>query len=304
MGIERHQDPAEFFALVAPFLERREAEHNLQLGFRQRLEADRHAFGPGDPLLYAALDGRNVTAVATQTPPFGLVLSEVDDLRTVEALADRLAADGAELPTAMGPVEVARTFAERWAQRAGVLPSVQTAERIYEATAVVHPQGVSGAMQPYTESHREVAIDWMGAFFEEALPGSPEADPERFVEARAAGIGSLVLWEDDGRPVSIAGHAGETPKGARVGARVHAARVAGPRVCVGADRRSDGPAPRAVPVLLPVHRSREPDVELDLPADRVPHRHRSHALAVRRRLNPTATNSRVMPIAPARPAAR
>jgi uncharacterized protein len=217
MGIERHQDPAEFFALVAPFLERREAEHNLQLGFRQRLEADRHAFGPGDPLLYAALDGRNVTAVATQTPPFGLVLSEVDDLRTVEALADRLAADGAELPTAMGPVEVARTFAERWAQRAGVLPSVQTAERIYEATAVVHPQGVSGAMQPYTESHREVAIDWMGAFFEEALPGSPEADPERFVEARAAGIGSLVLWEDDGRPVSIAGHAGETPNGARVG---------------------------------------------------------------------------------------
>jgi uncharacterized protein len=217
MRIERHQDPVEFFALVAPFLERREAEHNLQLGFRQRLEADRHAFGPGDPLLYAALDGRNVTAVATQTPPFGLVLSEVDDLRTVEALADRLAADGAELPTAMGPVEVARTFAERWAQRAGVLPSVQTAERIYEATAVVHPQGVSGAMQPYTESHREVAIDWMGAFFEEALPGSPEADPERFVEARAAGIGSLVLWEDDGRPVSIAGHAGETPNGARVG---------------------------------------------------------------------------------------
>jgi uncharacterized protein len=217
MRIELHQDPAEFFAVVAPFLERREAEHNLQLGFRQRLEADRHAFGPGDPLLYAALDGRNVTAVATQTPPFGLVLSEVDDLRTVEALADRLAADGAELPTAMGPVEVARTFAERWAQRAGVLPSVQTAERIYEATAVVHPQGVSGAMQPYTESHREVAIDWMGAFFEEALPGSPEADPERFVEARAAGIGSLVLWEDDGRPVSIAGHAGETPNGARVG---------------------------------------------------------------------------------------
>jgi uncharacterized protein len=217
MRIELHQDPAEFFAVVAPFLERREAEHNLQLGFRQRLEADRHAFGPGDPLLYAALDGRNVTAVATQTPPFGLVLSEVDDLRTVEALADRLAADGAELPTAMGPVEVARTFAERWAQRAGVLPSVQTAERIYEATAVVRPQGVSGAMQPYTESHREVAIDWMGAFFEEALPGSPEADPERFVEARAAGIGSLVLWEDDGRPVSIAGHAGETPNGARVG---------------------------------------------------------------------------------------
>ena len=177
MRIERHHDPAEFFALVAPFLELREAEHNLQLGFRQRLEADRHAFGSGDPLLYAVLDDGNVTAVATQTPPFGLVLSEVDDAQAVEALADQLAADGAQLPTAMGPVEAARTFAERWAQIAGVLPSVQTAERIYEATAVMHPQGVSGAMRSYTGSDRALAIDWMGAFFEEALPGSPEAIP-------------------------------------------------------------------------------------------------------------------------------
>ena len=56
MRIERHDDPATFFARVAPFLERREAEHNLQLGFRARLEADRHAFGPADPLLYAVLD--------------------------------------------------------------------------------------------------------------------------------------------------------------------------------------------------------------------------------------------------------
>src|SRR5439155_13601313 len=100
MQIERHDDPAEFFALVAPFLERREAEHNLQLGFRERLEADRHAYGPAEPLLYAALDdGGNVAAVATQTPPFGLVLSEVDDPALVGGLAERLASDRAVLPT-------------------------------------------------------------------------------------------------------------------------------------------------------------------------------------------------------------
>ena len=105
MRIERYQDPAEFFALVGPFLERREAQHNLQLGFRSRLEANPHAFGPVDPLLYVAFDGAgNVAAVATQTPPFGLVLSEMDDRAIVDALADRLAADGADLPTAGGPV--------------------------------------------------------------------------------------------------------------------------------------------------------------------------------------------------------
>lgn len=218
MRIERHDDPAAFFALVAPFLERREAQHNLQLGFRSRLEADAHAFGSADPLLYAVFDdAENVAAVATQTPPFGLVLSEVDDPAIVDALAERLASDGAEFPTATGPVEVAGAFAERWASLAGVVPTAQTEERIYEATAVVHPEDVPGAMRQYRAADRPLAIDWLRAFFDEAMPGSPEAQVERFVDGRAAGNGSLVLWEHDGRAVSLGGHAGETPNGSRVG---------------------------------------------------------------------------------------
>ena len=218
MRIERHDDPAGFFKVVAPFLERREAENNLLLGFRQRLEADRHAFGSGDPLLYAALDdGGDVVAVATQTPPFGLVLSQIDDAATVEMVAERLAADGAELPTAGGPSGVARAFADRWSRLMGVVSSVQMEERIYEADSVVHPTGVAGSMRAFRADDRDRAVAWIAAFFDEALPGSPEGSAERFVDTRAAGVGSLVLWEDEGRVVSLAGHAGETPNGSRVG---------------------------------------------------------------------------------------
>jgi predicted GNAT family acetyltransferase len=218
MQIERHDDPALFFALVAPFLERREAQHNLQLGFRARLEADRHAFGPRDPLLYAVLDDAGeVTAVATQTPPFGLVLSEMDDPATIDALVDRLLADGAELPTAGGPVDVVRAFAQRWSGLTGQIAFVQLDERIYQATAAVHPEGVPGSMRAYTPADRALAIDWLGAFFAEAMPDVPEGRVERIVDDRAAGNGSLVLWEDDGEVVSLAGHAGETPNGSRVG---------------------------------------------------------------------------------------
>ena len=169
-------------------------------------------------MLYAAFDDAgDVAAVATQTPPFGLVLSAVDDPAIVRVLADRLAADGATLPTASGPVAAARVFAERWASMTGAVPSVQAEERIYEADAVVHPEGVAGAIRPYAAGDRLLVLDWMRAFFDEALPGSPEAQVERFVDDRAAGIGSLVLWEDDGRVLSLAGHAGETPNGFRVG---------------------------------------------------------------------------------------
>ena len=218
MRIERHDEPARFFALVAPFLERREAQHNLQLGFRARLETDRHAFGPRDPLLYAVLDdGGDVVAVATQTPPFGVILSEMDDPVIVDALADRLVEDGAELPTAGGPVQLARAFAHRWSSLTGLVPSVQIDERIYEATSVVQPQGVRGTMRAYTPADRPLAIEWLGAFLAEAMPDAPEGRVERIVDDRAAGVGSLVLWEDDGRIVSLAGHAGETPNGSRVG---------------------------------------------------------------------------------------
>lgn len=218
MRIKRYDDPGEFFTLVAPFLECREAQHNLHLGFRARLEADRHAFGPHDPLLYAVLDdGGEVVAVATQTPPFGLVLSELNDPAAVELVADRLTADGAQLPTASGPVEAARAFAERWAKLAGLTASVQLDERIYEATAVVHPESVAGSMRPYATADRPIVLDWMRAFFAEAMPDSPEGRVEQFVDDRAAGNGSLVLWEDEDRVVSLAGHAGETPNGSRVG---------------------------------------------------------------------------------------
>lgn len=218
MQIERHDDPGLFFAVVAPFLERREAEHNLLLGFRTRLEANRHAFGPFDPRLYAAIDADGeVVGVATQTPPFGLVLSEIEDVAVVNALAERLAQEGVKLPTAGGPVEISRRFAERWAELTGLTAFVQMEERIYEAMAVTRPEGVSGSMRPYVATDRRLVVDWLTAFFDEAMPDLPEGRIEQIVDDRAAGRGSLVLWEDDGRVVSLAGHAGETPNGFRVG---------------------------------------------------------------------------------------
>ncbi len=215
MRIERIEDPKEFFALVGPFLEAREAQHNLQLGFRPRLEENPHAFGPHDPRLYLARDdGGEVIAVATQTPPFGTVLSEIDHDGVAEALAERFVADGHDVPRVLGPVDRSRQFAERWAELTGGTFRPDVEERIYEATHVEHPSGVAGAMRAFEERDRALAVRWMVAFFDEALPDSPESNGERFVQARAH---TLWLWEANGEVVSIAGHSGDTPNGARVG---------------------------------------------------------------------------------------
>ena len=182
----------------------------------------------------------------------------MDDPALVDALAERLAADGAELPTAGGPVEVARAFAHRWARLAKVVATVQIEERIYEASVVVRPSAVAGSMRAYTAADRPLAIEWMGAFFAEAMPGSPEGRVERFVDDRAAGLGSLVLWEHEGHAVSLAGHAGETPNGARVGPVFTPPELRGRGYASAVTAALTEQLLERPAILLPLHRSREP----------------------------------------------
>lgn len=210
--IEHFDDARPFYDRVAPFLERREAQHTLQLGWREALEQDLYVFGPEAPYLAAAVgDGGEVIAVATRTPPHNLVLSAVDDLRAIDALIADL--DGAPLPGLIAPVDAGQAFVER---RPGTA-SVALEERVYEATEVVPPRPTEGNVRLYTEDDRALVVRWMDAFYAEAMPGYPEGDGEDFLRRREGRVGELLLWEVGGRPVSLAGYASPSPNGMRVG---------------------------------------------------------------------------------------
>ena len=58
----------------------------------------------------------------------------------------------------------------------------------------------------------------MDAFVAEALPSAPPEDAAHWLERKLSSIDSgLVLWADEGTPVSFAGYGGPTPNGIRVG---------------------------------------------------------------------------------------
>ena len=217
MRIERFHEPREFFARVAPFLERNEAAHTLHLGMRARLERDPRIFGPHDPRLYAALEGDEVVGASIQTPPFGAALSAFGDESAVEALAERMHADGVDLPSVMAEVAPGRRFVDRWNALRGTTATVAIEQRIYEATEVIPPRPVPGRMRPWEPSDRELVVEWMDAFMAEAMPGSPEGDGADFVARKESdAAGALFLW-DDGGPVSLAGYGAPSPNGLRVG---------------------------------------------------------------------------------------
>ena len=68
---------------------------------------------------------------------------------------------------------------------------------------------------------RPLLLEWVCAFTNEVLHGSPEGDSlrqERSIDARlAGGDAGFALWEVEGRAVALAGFGGPTPNGIRIG---------------------------------------------------------------------------------------
>jgi hypothetical protein len=217
MAVRKLSDPAAFLGAAERFLLSDEARHNLMLGIAGGLR--------DHPGLYHELHGwivegdGAVLAAALQTPPFNLVLARPAQDGALEALVAGLAADAVELPGVTGAEPEADEFARLWESASGFVARPRMRQRIYELTRVRPVSGVRGHARAATSDDRALLIDWAGAFAHESF--REHADPgaaTRMVESRLdSDIGGFMLWEDDDRPVSLAGWGGKTPNGARIG---------------------------------------------------------------------------------------
>ena len=212
--VERVATVDEFLDAAGPFLVAREAEHNLILGISSNLQAGiRPSTTESIDFLVVRSTGQVVLA-AIRTPPYNLVMSEVDQGDAVPALAEALA--GADLPGVLGPTDHAGSFAQHWCAEAGRTPILQLRERIFQLTTVRRPaHPASGRLRVGGPEDRDLVIDWFRAFAAEALPPSTPPITVEFVDRRI-GLGGVYLWDDDG-PVSLTVVGSRTPNGARVG---------------------------------------------------------------------------------------
>lgn len=213
MQLERHPDATSFLDRAQEFLLAREAQHNLILGLSSRLRTDPRLFGE-DPYFATALDGERVVGVTMRTPPHNLILSEFDDERALDLIAEDAGEVFGSLPGVVGPKEPAAKFARIWPQPA----ELGIRQRVYSASQAVPPEGVAGSMRAYEDSDRDRVVAWMDAFVAEALhegvhPEDAEEWLDRKLASEDAGIG---IWVD-GDPVSFAGYGGLTPNGIRIG---------------------------------------------------------------------------------------
>ncbi len=211
-SVRRFEDPRAFRRRAEPWLLRREAEHNLLLGLLRTLETSPDLFEP--PIYLASCERDDeMEGCAFRTPPFKLGLTRLPEA-ALPPLASDVAAVYEKLPAVLGPSLEARAFAELWARRTGCEPREGMRQRIFRLERVIDPaEPASGRLRLAGPGDLELVTGWMEAFQEEA--GVARVDAGRLARERI-GRGAMFLWEAEA-PVSMAGHAGETPNGARVG---------------------------------------------------------------------------------------
>jgi uncharacterized protein len=213
MRLDRYESASDFLAAAGPWLERREAEHNLIFGIASTLR-DQPELYPEQPFLATVGDAGRILLAALRTPPWNLVLSELDDDRALDLLVADLS--GLDVPGIVGAPDVATGFANRWIAVNGGGWEIGMDERVFQLAAVIPPRPVRGAMRGAVPADRPLLVEWIAAFGQEAL-GDEGARVAASVDDWLAGKGRrLWLWDDDG-PKSLTGVGGETPNGIRIG---------------------------------------------------------------------------------------
>ena len=217
MSIEtRRFDSVEaFLDVCGPFLEAREPEHQLTLGIVGDAEA--HGGFPDDGALVAALQDGRVMATAIWTPPWNVILSEVDDEQALPAIADSLAAE--DLGGVNGPAEHVEAFARAWCERTGGRYVEAMRQRSYALDTVTPPRDVPGRLRRAAPEDRAVMTKWMDGFDREAMGSEAgRRDIDAMVDELINSSSRIgYIWEDP-EPVSMCQATGATPNGIRIGA--------------------------------------------------------------------------------------
>ena len=216
--VRRFADPVAFGETVTPFLVANEAENCLPLGLIATLSGGDSIYN-GANYLAAIESDDDVIGATVMTPPYGPVISRIDDPAALRALVDDLLDRRDDVPTIFGPAASSREFAGLWAEATGTAIELALGERIFQLTRVIPPKPVSGAFREAGVRDRDQLARLIHAFYLEAFgPGAPHLGQEAEVVAARLGKGETgyALWED-GQVLAMAGYANPTPHGVVIG---------------------------------------------------------------------------------------
>jgi len=167
----------------------------------------------GGTTFAVAQDARTVVGAAVRRAGRGVALARCAHPQAA-ALAGDLAREGSAGATHVaGPEADVAAFAGAWAAATGARSRRWFDQWLHVADAVAAPSGVGGALRPAGDGDRELLTRWFPAMMADA--GDLPQDVDVAAVLRAPGVRPF-LWEDGGRPRSMAWLRGPTAHGVRV----------------------------------------------------------------------------------------
>ena len=212
MKVVQHKRLREFFHRAGPWLAQAEAENNQILGICSDLASHPEWFR-SEPYLMTVENEIGVAGAALMTPPRNLVITRAPAV-AIQLLARHLIRTGAPVPGALGPSAAVNAFAECWAEKTGSPCRPGMSQRIYQCDRVVLPATGPGHLRAAVADDLPLLVRWREEFCRGV--GHAEGEDHRAAAENFLNDGRLYVWEH-GRTVSMAGWAGETVNGLRVG---------------------------------------------------------------------------------------
>ena len=224
MIINQFSEPKVFQEKISSFLVRHEAENNLTLGILNGLIAGEYS--DHKPYMGFVEEGGEPLIAAICTPPHPAIISYQDpspEQRAVELqLEDLMDFLGEDFKGISGDKVLLEGMKKAWETLSGKTAQLKMSMRIYKLEIVEPPPDVPGHARPAKKEDRESMLDFYAGFIQDAVGDDPDPDRiskqvEAYLTADPA-IRGLWFWETDRELVSMAGYAGPTPNGIRIGA--------------------------------------------------------------------------------------
>lgn len=214
MTVVRHSTAAAFLAATESF----RAENPLLTNIMGSVASGVVAGRRYDSELWLTVEADNaIVGMAMRTAPWNLAVSAMP-VSAAEELGYYVADADPDVPGVNGPHETVDAVVAGLAPPEGRRPRVDMVDVLRVLTSLRPPPDVPGAARVADGQDSTLLTDWHRAFADDA--GLPAHGIEESVRQQAAD-GGLWIWEDDGTPVAMAGHAPlvTTPTGtvARIG---------------------------------------------------------------------------------------
>ena len=221
MDIKSYSTGSDFLAAAGNLLRTDEVRYGLIYSIARLVAVNPHHYGDEVPQFYIVFDNTGISTLAWRTPPFlvGLAWHTGDTHEAVSLLIESIRRRWRVIPGVTGHREVTDLFAEKWSKDHGTPIEAVQSQRIYRLDSVNDIAEAPGLMRLATLNDRELILDWTRAFGMDTHQANQEDDRaigER-LSLRRIENGEIYLWEDAGRPVSMAAKIRPTDHGMSVG---------------------------------------------------------------------------------------